>query len=45
LGARSPVTHTNATVHFVDFPLISQLANLKLSGYCNWRKAWQLVPG
>jgi hypothetical protein len=44
-GGGPPVTHTNDTGHFVDFPLIPNLATLKLSGYCNWRKAWQRVPG
>jgi hypothetical protein len=44
-GGGPPVTRANDTGHFVDFPLIPNLATLKLSGYCNWRKAWQRVPG
>jgi hypothetical protein len=40
-----PVTHTNNSGYYRDFALIANLATLKLSGYCDWRKAWQRAPG
>jgi hypothetical protein len=40
-----PATHTNNVGQYRDFPLIPNLASLKLSGYCNWRKAWNRAPG
>jgi hypothetical protein len=39
------VTHTNTSGQYRDFLLIPNLATLKVSGYCNWRKAWQRAPG
>lgn len=35
-----PVTKTNDLGHFNDFSLIPNLSTLKVSGHCNWRKAW-----
>jgi hypothetical protein len=40
-----PVTHTNNSGQYRDLQLIPNLATLKLSGFCNWRKAWQRAPG
>jgi hypothetical protein len=39
------VTHTNNSGQYRDFQLIENLNSLQLSGYCNWRKAWQRAPG
>jgi hypothetical protein len=39
------VTHTNNSGQYRDFQLIPNLDTLKLSGFCNWRKAWQRAPG
>jgi hypothetical protein len=39
------VTHTNNSGRYRDFQLIPNLDTLKLSGFCNWRKAWQRAPG
>jgi hypothetical protein len=40
-----PVTHTNNSGQYQDFRLIENLDSLHLSGYCNWRKAWNRAPG
>ena len=40
-----PVTHTNDTGQYRDFHLIANLDTLQLSGFCNWRKAWNRAPG
>jgi hypothetical protein len=40
-----PVTHTNSTGQYRDFHLIPNMASLQMSGYCNWRKAWNRAPG
>jgi hypothetical protein len=37
-------THTNNTGMYRDFHLIPNLATLQLSGFCNWRKAWNRAP-
>ncbi|HEX9498365.1 MAG TPA: hypothetical protein VF926_08295, partial [Mycobacterium sp.] len=39
------VTHTNNSGQYRDFQLVPNVATLKLSGFCNWRKAWQRAPG
>jgi hypothetical protein len=39
------VTHTNNVGQYRDFQLIPNLATMQLSGFCNWRKAWQRAPG
>jgi hypothetical protein len=39
-----PVTHTNNSGMYCDFPLIANLNTLKVSGHCNWRKAWNRAP-
>ncbi len=39
------VTHTNNTGQYRDFHLIANLDTLQLSGFCNWRKAWNRAPG
>jgi hypothetical protein len=39
------VTHTNSSGQYRDFQLIPNLATLNVSGYCNWRKAWNRAPG
>jgi hypothetical protein len=40
-----PVTHTNTRGQYTDFLLTPNVASMELSGYCNWRKAWQRTPG
>ena len=40
-----PVTRANDSGQFRDFALIPDLGTLKISGYCNWRRAWQRAPG
>jgi hypothetical protein len=40
-----PVAHTNTRGQYTDFLLTPNLASMELSGYCNWRKAWQRAPG
>jgi hypothetical protein len=39
------VTHTNNVGQYRDFRLIDNLDTLQLSGFCNWRKAWNRAPG
>jgi hypothetical protein len=38
-------THTNNTGQYRDFHLLPNMATLQLSGFCNWRKAWNRAPG
>jgi hypothetical protein len=39
------VTDTNNTGMHRDSHLIPNLDTLQLSGFCNWRKAWNRAPG
>jgi hypothetical protein len=40
-----PVTHTNHVGMYRDFHVIPNLGSMTLSGFCNWRKAWNRAPG